>query len=60
MLLDPHVVRMPVPSRGGWSWESRSAPDAWLSEPVATSTEVALTPVRAVEGWLRLVPQETP
>lgn len=61
LLLDPHVVRMPVPTRGGggWSWESRSAPDAWLSEEVATGAgEVALSamPPRAMEGWLRFVP----
>jgi hypothetical protein len=62
LLLDPHVVRMPVPTRGGggWSWESRSAPDSWRSEPVATGAgEVALSaaPPRAMEGWLRFVPE---
>src|SRR5581483_11711862 len=61
VLLDPKVVRMPVPRdvQGSWSWDHHTDVVAWADEPITNArADPTLGPDPAVasEGWLKLNP----
>lgn len=59
VLIDPDVVRMPLPAeiRGGWSWVRKVNVTTWQEDPVVKATPDALlpdTPALISEGWLKV------